>query len=163
MGERSVALLVCLGISGGEVLLRLEGDVPVHHAGAPQHLRRGRRVRRRLDPDPHHRQADTPQLVRHRRSPAPTLLFCDPAPSLLRQAGAWGDDGGGGRACGSAHAGGKRARGGNDNSGGCSRTTQTKQRRTMGAAARGREERMDRESASDIGLGGAEADSDGRG
>jgi hypothetical protein len=50
--ERGVPLHVSLGVGGGEVVLGLEGEVPVHDAGALEHLGGGGRVGGGLDDDP---------------------------------------------------------------------------------------------------------------
>ena len=50
--ELGVLLHVSLGVGGVEVVLGLEGEVPVHDAGAAEHLGGGGRVGGGLDDDP---------------------------------------------------------------------------------------------------------------
>jgi hypothetical protein len=71
MRERGVPLHVSLGVGGGEVVLGLEGEVPVHDAGAAEHLSGGGRVGGGLDDDPDDGRAHEAQRVGQAQQLAP--------------------------------------------------------------------------------------------
>jgi hypothetical protein len=85
MRERGVPLHVSLGVGGGEVVLGLEGEVPVHDAGAAEHLSGGGRVGGGLDDDPDDGRAHEAQRVGEAQQLAP-------AAAALPGAGARGGD-----------------------------------------------------------------------
>ena len=69
--ERGVPLRVRLGFGGGEIFLGLEGEVPVHDAGAAEHHGGGGRVGGGLDDDPDDGRADEAERVGQAQQLAP--------------------------------------------------------------------------------------------